>query len=239
MNALKLSSTPRWPQWLLVASLHLLLLFGLQLQRARLPEAASAEPPPLSLRWLPAAPPAAPGRHEPEPKRPVLPLSPHSPRITQQSHPPQQQPALPPATATATGTLLPDPSVADPAAATVPRPNTTPEPAGGRLLDSAATQRALREAAGRRLNQERFEANGGNSPSLSGSERLARQVARNAKGDCTKGEFLGGGMGLLSLPFYLAAEASGQCARGVAPQAASNEPAPLNDAQRAAHASMR
>ena len=44
-------------------------------------------------------------------------------------------------------------------------------------------------------------------------QRLARTIAEAGRGDCNKGQFLGGGMGLLSLPFWVAAEATGQCAK--------------------------
>ena len=40
---------------------------------------------------------------------------------------------------------------------------------------------------------------------------MARNIAAAHKGDCGKGEYLGGGMGLLSAPFLLAAEAMGKC----------------------------
>ena len=42
-------------------------------------------------------------------------------------------------------------------------------------------------------------------------ERLAQNIEAAHKGDCMKGEYLGGGMGLLSAPFLLAAEALGKC----------------------------
>ena len=44
-------------------------------------------------------------------------------------------------------------------------------------------------------------------------ERLGEQVQQSAKGDCLKGEYLGGGMGLLSLPFLAAAALKGDCRR--------------------------
>lgn len=40
---------------------------------------------------------------------------------------------------------------------------------------------------------------------------LARNIAAAHKGDCSKGEYAGGGMGLLSVPFLVAAEAMGHC----------------------------
>ncbi len=41
---------------------------------------------------------------------------------------------------------------------------------------------------------------------------LANGIESAHKGDCSKGQYLGGGMGLLSAPFLLAAEAMGSCA---------------------------
>ena len=55
-----------------------------------------------------------------------------------------------------------------------------------------------------RLNQSRVE-----NDVVSGSEK----VCRGARGDCLKGEYLGGGMGLLSLPFLAAAALREQCRR--------------------------
>lgn len=43
------------------------------------------------------------------------------------------------------------------------------------------------------------------------SQHLPTAVAAAAKGDCMKGEFLGGGMGLLSAPFLAYAAAAGHC----------------------------
>jgi hypothetical protein len=43
------------------------------------------------------------------------------------------------------------------------------------------------------------------------TKKLPDAVAAAAKGDCLKGEFFGGGMGLLSAPFLAAAAATGHC----------------------------
>jgi len=48
-------------------------------------------------------------------------------------------------------------------------------------------------------------------PATTSGERLSQSVASAQKGDCAKGEFFGGGAGLLSLPFLAAAEALGKC----------------------------
>lgn len=45
-------------------------------------------------------------------------------------------------------------------------------------------------------------------------QQLAQNIERAAYGDCLKGEFAGGGIGLLSLPFLILAEARNHCARG-------------------------
>ena len=48
-------------------------------------------------------------------------------------------------------------------------------------------------------------------PQATAGERLTAGVDAAKKGDCSKGEFLGGGGGLLSLPFLAAAAALGKC----------------------------
>ncbi len=75
-------------------------------------------------------------------------------------------------------------------------------------LDPEATRLAIRDVA--------------RHPSVSGlaraaeaapgaNERLAQGLAAAQKGDCSKGEYVGGGAGLLSIPFLVAAEALGHC----------------------------
>jgi len=70
------------------------------------------------------------------------------------------------------------------------------------LLETEATQRAIAEAARRPSHT-----------ASSAQERLGRDIARAAHGDCLKGEYAGGGMGLLSLPFWIAAELRDKCRR--------------------------
>ncbi len=48
---------------------------------------------------------------------------------------------------------------------------------------------------------------------MSTPDRMGQSMARSAKGDCTKGEYLGGSMGLLSLPFLAAAVLTEKCGR--------------------------
>lgn len=81
-------------------------------------------------------------------------------------------------------------------------PGVIAAPAEVPLLDSNATRRAIAQAA--------------RAPSRTASsaqERLGREIARAAHGDCLKGDYAGGGMGLLSLPFWIAAELRDKCRR--------------------------
>lgn len=79
------------------------------------------------------------------------------------------------------------------------------------LLHTEATRRAVREAA--RNPPLAVVAQAGLPQRETRDQRLARTMAEAGRGDCNKGQFLGGGMGLLSLPFWVAAEATGQCAK--------------------------
>lgn len=87
---------------------------------------------------------------------------------------------------------------------------TAPE-ATGSLLDSEATRRALRASA-RDPGLAARAGRVGSAP-LSADERLGAAVQQGARGDCLKGEYLGAGMGLLSLPFLAAAALREQCRR--------------------------
>lgn len=93
--------------------------------------------------------------------------------------------------------LAASPSAAPPASAPLPS-----------LLDSEATRRAVRQAA---LSAP--EAAQAKSLPETAQQRLGQGIAKSADGDCLKGEFAGAGMGLLSAPFWLLAEARGKCRR--------------------------
>jgi hypothetical protein len=86
------------------------------------------------------------------------------------------------------------------------------DPTPPSLLDTEATRRAIRGSArapslGDRLARAHEE------PDRVGAQgRLAEGVKAAGKGDCLKGEYAGAGMGLLSLPFFVIAEARGACA---------------------------
>ena len=78
-------------------------------------------------------------------------------------------------------------------------------------MDGEATRRAIRAAAREPTSPRRPAAR---ARSLrTPDERLGDQVQRSAKGDCLKGEYLGGGMGLLSLPFLAVPPLRDQCRR--------------------------
>ncbi len=142
---------------------------------------------------------------------------------------PQSQPAAAPQPAPARPAQPGPTAMAKPAPSTAPAPDPAPvttaihlpapeAPASAasaprqRLMDTTATRTAIRQSGRTPLWAERT-ASAIDQPFVSKAERQADAVARSAKGDCLKGEFSGGGMGLLSLPFFVAAEVSGHCAR--------------------------
>lgn len=75
----------------------------------------------------------------------------------------------------------------------------------GRLLDSAAGREAVQSAARQGLVRPQIPAQR--------EDPLASGMRQAAQGDCMKGEFKGGGMGLLSLPMLAAAALKGECSR--------------------------
>lgn len=77
------------------------------------------------------------------------------------------------------------------------------------ILDSAATRQAIIDAA-RAPSLAQLP---GTSPPAGQTQRLGSAMAAGAHGDCDKGEYVGGGMGLLSLPFWAAAKLRGDCGR--------------------------
>ena len=124
---------------------------------------------------------------------------------------------------------LPAPPHDPPPVAAATPPASSPKPDLS-FLDNAATRQAIRNVArGDTLasagnaathedkGSELLAADGShagtprNLPPPPPAQLLARNIAAAHKGDCGKGEYLGGGMGLLSAPFLIAAEAMGQC----------------------------
>lgn len=93
------------------------------------------------------------------------------------------------------------------------------EPAGSApraipsLMDTEATRRAIRDSARQPAHIGHVAGAGDEPRRASTQERLAGDVKAAGKGDCVKGEYLGAGMGLLSLPFLAVAAARGACAQ--------------------------
>ena len=140
---------------------------------------------------------------------------------------PARAPA-PPREDTAQAITLPTPPTS---AAVAPVAAASAPPADLRFLDNAATRQAIRAVArgdtlashGNALTHEEpgselLAADGShagtqrNLPPPPPAVLLAQGIDAAHKGDCAKGQYLGGGMGLLSAPFLLAAEALGNCA---------------------------
>lgn len=81
------------------------------------------------------------------------------------------------------------------------------------LLDSESTRRAIRASARATSLTAEVARVGGEPHRATTQERLGKSVKNAGHGDCVKGEYAGAGMGLLSLPFLVAAAARGACAQ--------------------------
>jgi hypothetical protein len=179
-----------------VVAVHLALLIAWMHDAVHAP--GHAVPPRISVRLIAAAPPTRAA----EPS--VVPLA----RTPVRRAPPAARAEAPRRDAIAPQAITTQ-AIAPEAAAsqTATAPPTVTEP----LLDSEATRRALRASArapGLAAQVGRI----GTAP-LTPDERLGAEVQKSAKGDCLKGEYLCGGMGLLSLPFLAAAALREQCRR--------------------------
>lgn len=203
-----------WPQTarrsrvalLVVMALHVVLVWGLRLalqpEPVRpLPEAPgvlwlleqAAEAPPVATAPVPSARPARVQKR----RAPASPVGTQAITLPDPGVPPadRQPPAPSPPTTTADMTA--------PAAS-----QATPS-----LLDSPATRRAIREAARAETLAERAARATDAASRPDTTERLGQDIAKGALGDCLKGEYAGGGMGILSIPFLVAAELRGKCRR--------------------------
>ena len=217
----------RWSASRIAAALalHLLVLAGLKLaiDRVQMPGRGSDRSTTLIMVALHAAPP--PTLHAlplPRPTRAQPPVATHT------DAPVPREP----------GRALPRPREPEPQAITLPAPPpalaaATPPasaPADLKFLDNAAARQAIRNVArGDTLasaantlthedtGSELLAADGShvgtqrNLPPPPPAQALARGIDAAHKGDCGKGDYAGGGMGLLSLPFLVAAEALGNC----------------------------
>jgi hypothetical protein len=189
------------------AALHLLVLTSLRLavDRVELPRHGADRVTTLVMVALHAAPP--PPMHALPLPRPPAPSPVHaSPRALRDT----AAPARPGEQATQAIMRPTPPTDAAGTRSAAAAPASAP-PSDLSFLDNADTRQAIRDAA-----------RGGATPASRGNaikradetagERLARNIDAAHKGDCLKGDYAGGGMGLLSLPFLLAAEALGHCA---------------------------
>ncbi len=201
---------PARPRWVVAAvlGLHLLVLWGLQAATQRPTPTTPSATRALQVTWLtearvvPAtaagqASPAAVPRHARSAKARVAPPSP--PRLA-----PSQDPADLASPPDGSAAQAPPPEADQPVAAA--------PPASAPLLDSAASRRAIRELARQRPITEQAALASDTTPPAPGA-RLGERIREAGKGDCAKGEYFGGGMGLLSLPFLAAAALRDACAQ--------------------------
>lgn len=202
-----------------VVALHLALLLAWRLALRPHVDVSVASTP-AGLLWLqpprPAAPP--PGQAQERPARAAA----TGPRPETASPAARTVAPLPRPSRPAEGTWVapapagnaapPETAVAATAAPAPPPPASAPQPPAGSLLDSEATRQAIRQIARQPLLSERAASATG-EPFRTAEGRLAEAAAQAGKGDCMKGDYFGGGAGLLSLPFLAAAVVRGQCAK--------------------------
>lgn len=148
----------------------------------------------IEIAWVdPPKPRAAPVRVEPKASAPA------APRIR---------------TAPARVATRPEPAPRAAIAAPAEAPAAVAAPSAPLILNSEATRRALRDSDRAPSFAER--ANQALNPAGARATldaRLSAGLAGAAHGDCMKGQFKGGDMGLLSLPALALAAARGECAR--------------------------
>lgn len=206
------------------AAASLVLAFVLALHAAawwivRLPSPAAqrphtSAPARITLRWLPPA-------REAAPEPPTREAAPEPPRPGAAKAPAPAARRAPQARAAATRPPAPVTSTPAPSAGAPVAPPPAPEgvppaatagtadaPLSG-LLDSPATRRAIADAA-RAPSLAQLP---GTTQRAGPSQRLGDAIGAGAHGDCDKGQYVGGGMGLLSLPFLAVAKLRGDCAR--------------------------
>ncbi len=185
---------------LLVVLAHLALLAWWTAKRR--PPAAAVPAARVTLRLLPPLAPA-PRRESAPPVAAPAPALPN--RAVAARSTPTSPRAAPPATAGPT--RAPEPigiAGAEPAASQAERAEAPPS-----LLDGEATRRAIRASA----RDPGLAAQAGRTgPAVATpDQQLGSGIAQGARGDCLKGEYFGGGAGLLSLPFLAAAALRDKC----------------------------
>jgi len=192
---------PRPLLWLVVLLAHKVLITGWR-QSLRPPPATSAPAPAGTLVWLSLPAPGQPA---------MRPLAPTGAQLPARRQVAAARPAAAPELARP-GKALAAPAPTTLLAVAAEPPASAASAPREKLLDSSATRLAIRQAGRQALLSERAADASGLAIRRS-DQALAGGVAQSAKGDCLQGEFAGGGMGLLSVPFALVAVARGQCAR--------------------------
>ncbi len=233
--------SPRGLLVLAVVLAHGLLGLALsdQMRRAagRVPHAGAEEPQRAPVLWLTDVQPQAPAQQEPQPldgaRLPAAQQPRRAPRTPQArsatadrlqtpnaaAHERNAAPVLPPEVGAISAQPLPGAALPSQQVQTAGQLPGAEAPASAQLrartplLDSEASRRAIRELARRETWADRHYRVTESAPPATADERLAREIQQAGRGDCLKGEYLGGGGGLLSLPFWLLAEARGKCAR--------------------------
>jgi hypothetical protein len=192
-----------------VLALHLLLLWSWREATRRpaapVPELASA----MSLRWVAEArivPSAASRQADASPAAATArPRRLHGAKARRAPAP--QEDAQPAPAAQPEGITQEQPHEAELA-------NPAVTAASSPLLDSAASRRAIRELARQRpLTEQAALASDTSTSRPAPGARLGERIREAGKGDCAKGEYFGAGMGLLSLPFLVAAKVRDDCAQ--------------------------
>lgn len=197
---------------LCVVALHGALVWRWQGALTGLAQPAGLTPPlRVTLRLIPQPP--AP---TPLPRRPEMPLAAAAATQHRSVAAPSRPRQLPPADAAPAPATPPDRGVISttPAnAALRAEPAASNAIAAPDLLDTDASRRAIRISARTSSLSTLAAAASEEQRPASAQERLGSAVKSAGKGDCLKGEYAGGGMGILSLPFLAAAAARGACAQ--------------------------
>jgi len=177
----------------------------------------------ISLRWLPpqrqVSPVAEATTVRPETDRATrrkrelrTPVAPHEQRAPAVAKAAVTDKDTAPTPTQTTSPATPNRRATAPATAAVPA-QPTAQPKGGwpmqDILSSPGTRRAIRDAA---LAPSLADLDGTTSRA-STTQQLGAAIASGARGDCDKGEFAGGGMGLLSLPFWAIARLRDHCGK--------------------------
>ncbi|WP_141100863.1 hypothetical protein [Roseateles aquatilis] len=192
-----------------VLALHVVLLAVLQ-HAWRRPDARQAQHS-SSVRMITIALPPLPRQDlKPAPRREKAEArpAPRRPDEREAAQAPRAPIAVP------TETAPPEPRTTVVLTSPAPPASAASGPSARDLMYGAATQRALRQSTqGQPLLSERADQASQAPERAEASARLGQEIMKGATTDCLKGEYAGAGMGLLSAPFLLLAEARGKCRR--------------------------